>query len=122
MGKECWMAIHGSTVHRSSPRGSYGWRVPGTWPAADPWTLCYRSIQVNTLVPGAINTPFLDVMLANPKKLAYILGRIPLGEQQGGDGQAACSAGLDSAASTAGWSGVEPAQLLLDGMTFWWKT
>lgn len=37
------------------------------------------NIQVNTLVPGAINTPFLDVMLANPKKLAYILGRIPLG-------------------------------------------
>jgi NAD(P)-dependent dehydrogenase (short-subunit alcohol dehydrogenase family) len=37
------------------------------------------NIQVNTLVPGAINTPFLNVMLANPRKLEYILGRIPLG-------------------------------------------
>lgn len=37
------------------------------------------NIQVNTLLPGAINTPFLNTMLANPKKLEYILGRIPLG-------------------------------------------
>ncbi|PSC68695.1 2-deoxy-D-gluconate 3-dehydrogenase [Micractinium conductrix] len=37
------------------------------------------NIQVNSLVPGAINTGFLDVMLANPRKLEYILGRIPLG-------------------------------------------
>jgi L-rhamnose 1-dehydrogenase len=35
--------------------------------------------QVNTLLPGAINTPFLNTMLANPRKLEYILGRIPLG-------------------------------------------
>lgn len=51
------------------------------WPRAP----CHCSIQVNTLVPGAINTPFLDVMLANPRKLACILGRIPLGKQ--GEGQ-----------------------------------
>lgn len=37
------------------------------------------SCQVNTLLPGAINTPFLNTMLANPRKLEYILGRIPLG-------------------------------------------
>lgn len=37
------------------------------------------NIQVNTLLPGAINTPFLNTMLANPRKLEYILGRIPLG-------------------------------------------
>ena len=50
-------------------------------PASPPLPLLLtRSIQVNTLLPGAINTPFLNIMLANPKKLDYILHRIPLGE------------------------------------------
>ena len=50
-------------------------------PAASPLS---PAPQVNTLLPGAINTPFLDTMLANPKKLEYILGRIPLGAGRGG--------------------------------------
>lgn len=29
-----------------------------------------ENIQVNCLVPGAINSPFLNTMLANPTKLA----------------------------------------------------
>jgi len=45
---------------------------------------------VNTLVPGAINTPFLNVMLANPKKVEYILGRIPLGELIGSNKARQC--------------------------------
>lgn len=52
-------------------------------------TPCLPSCQVNTLLPGAINTPFLNTMLANPRKLEYILGRIPLGAlkcQAGGAG------------------------------------
>ncbi|KAL4420594.1 hypothetical protein ABPG75_010250 [Micractinium tetrahymenae] len=37
------------------------------------------SIQVNVLIPGAINTPFLDSVLNTPEKVNEILRRIPAG-------------------------------------------
>lgn len=36
-------------------------------------------VQVNCLLPGAINTPFLDQVLNTPQKVDYILHRIPAG-------------------------------------------
>ncbi|KAL4420621.1 hypothetical protein ABPG75_010277 [Micractinium tetrahymenae] len=37
------------------------------------------NIQVNVLIPGAINTPFLDSVLNTPEKVNEILRRIPAG-------------------------------------------
>lgn len=36
-------------------------------------------INVNVVLPGAVNTPFTTRILDDPQKLAYILNRIPLG-------------------------------------------
>ena len=44
-------------------------------PAAPP--VC--SIQVNCLLPGAINTPFLDSVINSKAKMDYVLHRIPAG-------------------------------------------
>jgi hypothetical protein len=40
---------------------------------------CWCSIQVNCLLPGAINTPFLDSVLNSKAKMDYLLHRIPAG-------------------------------------------
>lgn len=36
-------------------------------------------INVNVVLPGAINTPFTRAVLNNPEKVAYMKERIPLG-------------------------------------------
>ena len=42
---------------------------------------------MNCLLPGAINTPFLDAVLNTPDKVHCMLGRIPAGEAHGVQGQ-----------------------------------
>lgn len=77
----------GRGQHSAARRGK---RLCGIPPAPLPLTLpVLPANQVNVLLPGAINTPFLNTMLANQSKLKYILGRIPLGEGRA----AACQPG-----------------------------
>lgn len=52
--------------------------------AAPSWPRPPRSIQVNCLLPGAINTPFLDTIVNTDDKLAYLLNRLPAGGWVGG--------------------------------------
>eukprot|EP00887_Chlorella_sp_A99_P004911 scaffold4.g4911.t1 len=45
------------------------------------------NITVNTLLPGAVNTQMLNVMVQTPEMLAYLLSRIPLASGRTGPGR-----------------------------------
>lgn len=80
---------HGKIVIAGSVAGTtgYGPQMPycaskgALIPMAKSLALAWApdGINVNVVMPGAVNTPFTTRVLDNPEKLAYILKRIPLG-------------------------------------------
>ncbi|PRW44575.1 2-deoxy-D-gluconate 3-dehydrogenase [Chlorella sorokiniana] len=70
-----------------------------------------ENIQVNCLLPGAINTPFLDTVLNTQEKLDYVLDRIPAGRLGVGEDVVGPAIFLASHASDY----VNGAELIVDG-------
>ncbi|PRW44424.1 2-deoxy-D-gluconate 3-dehydrogenase [Chlorella sorokiniana] len=70
-----------------------------------------ENIQVNCLLPGAINTPFLDTVVNTKDKLDYLMDRIPAGRLGVGEDVVGPAIFLASHASDY----VNGAELVVDG-------